>query len=134
MAKAKAKKTRKSPAVEPVLSAVPAKELRRNKSEEKRTRLAADLAMEVDALRVSLVEMLDRYRYKIDGDLVQLSAAARGEVPLDGKPSRLSASASGKMLTLIRKTEIKPKKGRAKDFQKLQDLVEELTEHLPSAK
>jgi hypothetical protein len=134
MAKVKAKKPKKSPRIESAFGDAPKKELRRSKNEEKRTRLAADLVMEVDALRVSLAEMLDRYRFKIDGDLLQLSAAARGEAPLDGKPSRLAASASEKMLNLIRKTELKPKKGRAKDFQRLQELVEELTEHLPAEK
>ena len=134
MAKVKAKKLKKSPRIESAFGDAPKKELRRSKNEEKRTRLAADLVMEVDALRVSLGEMLDRYRFKIDGDLLQLSAAARGDAPLDGKPSRLAASASEKMLNLIRKTELKPKKGRAKDFQRLEELVEELTEHLPDEK
>jgi hypothetical protein len=134
MAKTKAKKPKKGPRIETAYEDVPRKALRRSKNEEKRTRLAADVAMEVDALRVSLAEMLDRYRFKIDGDLQQVSAAARGEAPLDGRPSRLSASASEKMLTLIRKTELKPKKGRAKDFQRLEELVEELAEHVPDEK
>ena len=133
MAKVKVKKPAQKDVTEDAVTPEARKALRRSRNEEKRTRLQGDLAMEIDALRVSLAEMLDRYRFKIDGDLLQLSAAARGEVPLDGKPSRLPAAVTEKMLKSIRKAGIKPKKGRAKDFQRLQDLVEQLTDLLPAA-
>ena len=107
---------------------------RRSKTSERREQLSRDLAMEIDALRLALTEMLDRYRYKIDAELLQIGAAARGEAPLDGKATKLPLTATQKMLKLVRDLEIKPQKGRAKDFQKLQRLVNNLVDEMPPEK
>ena len=134
MAKPKTKKTESDEKVT-ALTPPPSKNSERgSKNSERRQQLGRELAVELDALRVALAEMLDRYRLKTDADLLQLSAAARGETPFDSKPQRLPLAVTQKMLKLVREVGIKPKKGRAKDFQRLQELVEELTEQLPAAK
>ena len=134
MAKVKAKKPAQQADTAPAMLPASKKDGRRTRNNERRAKLTADLAMEIDALRLALTEMMDRYRFKIEGELLQLAAAARGEAPLDGKAVRLQLAVTQKMLTSIRKTEIKPKKGRAKDFARFEDLVEDLTELLPEAK
>ena len=63
----------------------------------------------------------------------QLRTAANGETPFDAKPHKLPIAVTQKMLKLIRQVEIKPRKGRSKDFQRLQDLVDDLTKELPAA-
>jgi len=87
--------------------------------------------MELDALRGSLSEMVERYRFRIDADVVQLAAAARGEAPYDAKGRKLPALVTRKMLAHVRALEIEPTKGRAKDFRRLQSLMKDLTKLLP---
>jgi len=96
-----------------------------------KSQLGDELTMELDALRGSLSEMVERYRLRIDANVVQLAAAARGEAPYDGKGRKLPATVSRKMLAQVRALEIEPVKGRAKDFRRLQLLMKDLTKLLP---
>lgn len=101
---------------------------------EKRIRVGEELARELDGLRETLGEIVEGYRFKVEGQLAEIAAVARGTSRTDGDSSLLRASVAQKMLDSIRKTELKPKKGRAKDFQRLETLVDELTALLPAPK
>ncbi len=93
--------------------------------------IAQDLTLELEHLHHSLDEMVDRYRVRIGAQLVDLLQVAKGDDSLGEKPKALAAKPAKRMLDAIRGAELKPKKGRAKDFTRLQDLVAELTEALP---
>lgn len=135
MAKAKAKQPlNEEDGVTALTQPLSKKAGRTRKNDERRMQLGRELALEIDALRGALTEMLDGYRLKIDADLLQLSSAARGETPFDTKPHRLPLAATQKMLKRIREVQIKAKKGRPKDFQRLQRLVEDLNEQMPPEK
>lgn len=107
---------------------------RAEKRAEKRVRTGEELAQELDGLRETLAEMVEGYRFKVEGQLAELAAAARGASNAAGQPTLLRVSVAEKMLGSIRKTELKSKKGRAKDFQRLETLVEELAAFLPAPK
>jgi hypothetical protein len=89
---------------------------------------AQDLTLELEHLHHSLDEMVDRYRVRIGAQLVDLLQLVKGDATLGEKPKPLGVKATRRMLDAIRSAELKPKKGRAKDFTRLQDLVGALTE------
>ncbi len=93
--------------------------------------VAQDLTLELEHLHHTLDEMVDRYRVRIGAQLVDLLQIVKGDASLGEKPKALAAKPARRMLDAIRGAEIKPKKGRAKDFTRLQDLVGELTEEIP---
>lgn len=107
----------------------PANDERAAKTEEKRQKRAEELVVQIDGLRATLNEMIDRYRSRIEGDLSQVAAVARGE---NGK--RFSSASTEKMLEELQHLRLKPHKGRGKDFDRLQELVDDLVEHLPHDK
>jgi hypothetical protein len=93
----------------------------------RRRQLAREVVLEIEALRVSLRHAVEQYEVRLAGQMLALMRAlddGGGDTP----PSRVS----GAMLRAIRTTELKPRKGRAKDLVRLQDLVAELTELLPA--
>ena len=83
----------------------------------------AELKAEIDTLRTSVTEMVDRYKGKVDGDLALVSEL-NDQLPPD---------VADAMLKDIRALDIKAHKGRAKDFQRVQDLIDGLVEQLPAA-
>ena len=107
---------------------------RAQKRMERRRVVNEDLQLELATLRQTVDEMLDRYKIKLDAELVQLAEATSANGGLDEGKRRLPTATAEAMLKQIRDLEIKPAKGRAKDFQRVQDLVGELIEKLPSAK
>lgn len=108
---------------------------RAQKRLERRRVVNEDLQHELAALRQTVDEMLDRYKLKLDAELVQLSDATSTNGAFEeGKKRRLPIATAEAMLKQIRELEIKPAKGRAKDFQRIQNLVGELIEKLPAAK
>ena len=109
-------------------------EKRAEKRKEKRERAGEELAQELEGLRETLSDMVESYRLKVEGQLAEIAAAARGTTRFGGDSTALRLSVAEKMLGRIRKMELKPKKGRAKDFQRLETLVEELAALLPAAK
>ena len=104
------------------------------KRQERRRLVNEDLQMELTALRFTLNDIIERYKLKLDADLLQLSNAASGNVTLGESVTKLSVSVAEAMLKEIRALEIKPQKGRAKDLQRVQDLVADLIEKLPAEK
>lgn len=134
MSKAKTKKAPKLPTDEAAPANVGQENGRAEKRTEKRARVGEELAQELEGLRETLSEMVEGYRFKVEGQLAELAAAARGTTNTAGESAALRLSAAEKMLASIKKTELKPKKGRAKDFQRLESLVEELAALLPAPK
>lgn len=104
---------------------------RAQKRLERRRVLNEDLHLEIRTLRETVNEMLKRYQLKLDAELVQLAEAASGNGNRAGRP--LSIATAEAMLKQIRELDVKPAKGRAKDFQRVQDLVGDLIEQLPTA-
>lgn len=104
------------------------------KRQERRRLVNEDLQMELTALRFTLNDIIERYKLKLDAELLQLSNAASGNGTLGESVTKLSVSVAEAMLKEIRALEIKPQKGRAKDLQRVQDLVADLIEKLPAEK
>jgi hypothetical protein len=107
---------------------------RGRKRAERRRVVNEDLQLELATLRQNVDEMLARYKLKLDAELLQLADATSGNGTLDGGTGRLPIATAEAMLKQIRELEIKAVKGRAKDFQRVQDLVGNLIEQLPAAK
>lgn len=93
----------------------------------RRRQLAREAVLEIEALRVSLRHAVEQYEVRLAGQMLALMRALDGEAA-DTPPSRVSTA----VLRAIRGTELKPRKGRAKDLVRLQDLVAHLTELLPA--
>lgn len=106
---------------------------RTQKRLERRRVVNEDLQFELTTLRQTVSEMLNRYQLKLDAELVQLAEATTNGGADDGQ-HRLPITVAETMLKQIRGLEVKPAKGRAKDFQRVQELVGSLIEQLPSPK
>jgi len=111
-----------------------AKQARAQKRTERRRVVNEDLQMEISTLRQNLNEMLDRYRLKLDAELIRIADASSGNGNLGEATRHLSAGVAESMLKQIRSLDIKPQKGRAKDLQRVQELVGNLVEQLPAEK
>jgi hypothetical protein len=107
---------------------------RAQKRLERRRVLNEDLHLEIRTLRETVNEMLKRYQLKLDAELVQLAEATSGNGNRVETGRRLSIATAEAMLKQIRELDVKPAKGRAKDFQRVQDLVGDLIEQLPTAR
>lgn len=94
----------------------------RAKTESKKAKEMVDLSLEINALRLTLNELCERYRIKVDAALVELLATIRGG--REGQP--LTASVISEMLAVVRKVELKPRKARSKDFERLEKVVDDL--------
>lgn len=98
--------------------------------QKKRGQLALEVTSELRELRSTLDTMLEHYRLRLGGQIAELQQAFIGsEQEPKAKPP--SAKVTRAILTALREEEFKPKKGRGKDFVKLQRLVKELAEMLP---
>lgn len=115
-----------TPEVEP-------KAARAEKRSERRRVLNENLQLELTTLRQTLTEMIDRYKLKVDAELVQLVDATSGNGAAPA-PRQLPVGVAEAMLKEIRDLDIKAHKGRAKDFQRVQDLIGSLIERLPAEK
>jgi hypothetical protein len=104
-----------------------------HKRAERRRALNDDLRREIQALRETVAEMLGNFKLNVDAELAVLVAAVSGQNGQE-EGKWLSASTAEEMLEQIRELEIKPAKGRAKDLQRVQKLVDGLIEQLPSGK
>lgn len=132
------KKSKKTPEPDTVTlelgEAVAEENGRKQKRTDRRRVVNEDLQLEIATLRETVNEMLNRYKLKLDAELVQLAEAANGNGALDGTRRKLPIATAESMLKRIRSLEVKSGKGRAKDFQRVQDLVGDLIEQLPAEK
>ena len=93
---------------------------------------AEQLTAELDGLRASLNEMVDRYKLKLGAELIQIDEAVRGGPSYVGRAKPLPGRVTAAMLKRVKALDIKPHKGRAKDLVRVQDLVADLIELLPA--
>ena len=99
-------------------------------SASKRTELAAELTSELNTLRAALDEMSEHYRLRAGAQITELLQLVEGQSePVTRAP--LAASVLQPMIEQLKEVRLKPHKGRAKDFVRLQELLEELTDLLP---
>lgn len=94
----------------------------------RRIRLAQEVVLEIQALRPTLQEALREYERRMTGQITELLLHLQGDGPAPRVPA---ARTSAAMLQALRASDVKPRKGRAKDLVRLQELVAELTELLP---
>jgi hypothetical protein len=99
------------------------------KRRERNRELARELAMELTTLRSSLAEIVERFYVRVGGQYAELLGRLDpGAVELNAPPAEVSQI----MIDRIRKTALKPRKARAKDLFRLEELAHELEEMLPS--
>ena len=94
----------------------------------RRQELAREVVLEIHALRVALDDALQTFGARVQGNLAgaarRLEEAALGEseAPLP------SARALGGLLRDLRAVKLKPRKGRAKDLNRIDRVADELAE------
>ena len=94
--------------------------------------LARDVAAELNTLRATLDEMTEHFRLRAGAQISELLQTVEGDTTMDAKKTRLPASVLEQLLEQVQSVRIKPRKGRAKDFVRLQQLLEEMVAVLPA--
>lgn len=97
----------------------------------RRIETAQALVLEIQALRTAFQESLQQYELRMQGQFAEVLTHLQGGAALDERPHVPSTKTAAAMLHAIRTAELKPRKGRAKDLVRLQELVAHLTEMLP---
>ncbi|GEM_PF-2143730 len=95
---------------------------------DKRRTMAERLSRELEGVRSLLREALEQYDMRLNSRLASLQSVMRGEANVDEGRLLPSAKRMTSMLEDIRKLKVKPKKGRAKDLLRLEELVDSLQE------
>jgi hypothetical protein len=98
-------------------------------AKEKRIEVSRETIAELEGLRRTLEEISERYQLRVSGQFAELVSILEAGLNADDRTAPASATLAV-MLDRIHKTELKPRKGRAKDLVRLQDLAGELTEML----
>jgi hypothetical protein len=97
----------------------------------KQTRRAAlneDVAREIDALRAALDEMVRRYKLEVGGNLADLERRLLPDPGGgSGKRKQLPIRTAQQVLDAIRAVQLRPDRGRPKDFTRLKRLVREIS-------
>jgi hypothetical protein len=99
----------------------------RRRASNRRTEVNQEVAAELRALRAALDEMVDRYRLRVGGRLTDLILLLEGDASIGAAAKPLATRDAQAMLEELREASIKPAKGRAKDFRRLEALVEDLS-------
>lgn len=81
---------------------------------------------ELETLRGDFRAALDSYAIRLDAEISAIRAAVEKD-GMKAKPSSARMRDLRDMLTLMRKFQIKPEKGRRKDLKKIDSLVGDLT-------
>jgi len=81
---------------------------------------------EIDTLRAALQSAIEAYGNRLDGELasIQQSILAESEKKRIAQPKLRDMR---DILTVLRKSQFKPEKGRRKDIKKIDSLVGDLT-------
>jgi hypothetical protein len=93
--------------------------------------LRQSLVIELHTLRLQAQDAVEQYTLRVNAQLAEVLRLAEGEGTAGEKPRRLPAKLAAAMLARLRDVKLKPKKGRAKDLVRIQELVEELALQLP---
>jgi hypothetical protein len=80
---------------------------------------------EVDFLRGTLKEIVTAYTGRLEGEMTRVRAAASRSMNKKRLPAAQIRDARD-MLTLLRKLDVKPSKGRRRDLKRVETVVEEL--------
>ena len=99
--------------------------VRRRRASTRRADLNAELVTAANDLRASLREMIERYELRVGGQLAELIQRIEGDAAGGLPPRPLSTRHAQAMLEKLRAAPIKPRKGRAKDFRRLESLLKE---------
>jgi hypothetical protein len=102
-----------------------------SRTSHKRDELAKEVATELKALRASLDEMVEHYRLRAGAQIDELLQAVEGKPALAERAAVPASALSQSMLEVLKEARLKPRKGRAKDFARMQELLEELVALLP---
>jgi hypothetical protein len=97
---------------------------KRRRASTRRAELNAELIATARDLRAALREMLERYELRVGGQLADLIQRVEGDHAGGLTPRPLPARQAEAMLERMRAARLKPRKGRAKDFARLEALVE----------
>ena len=97
---------------------------KRRRASTRRTELNAELVATAHDLRNALREMMERYELRVGGQLADLIQRVEGDRAGGLAPRPLPARQAEAMLERMRAARLKPRKGRAKDFARLEALVE----------
>ena len=92
----------------------------------RRTELNARALQELASLRNSMDEMIERYAIRTGGQLSELMQQISGDETLGQDARPLTVKSAEAALAAIKGAGIKPRKGRGKDFVRLQRLVRKL--------
>jgi hypothetical protein len=95
----------------------------------KRAELTDQLRYELRELRNILDELLEHYRLRVAGQIAELEQSLTETAEPAAKLP--SVKVVNHMLSRLHDQSFKPKKGRAKDLEKLQQMVKEMAEMLP---
>jgi len=128
--KAKADVGKSVPVKKPAVSKLPKKP--KPNGAQRRQEKTMQVIVELERLRADLDAMAEAYRLRVGGRVAELLRYVHGDPALAQKPKPFTIRAADEMLAAVRKAELKPKKGRAKDFVRMQELVAELSEITPS--
>lgn len=92
---------------------------------------AKSLVTDLTQLRRTLRTTGQAYLRRLDQELQEIEAWAKGR---SGHPHKSEVRDLGDMLTLVRKLDLKPQKGRRKDLKKIDSTIGELRELLDQSK
>ena len=97
----------------------------------KRTELANEVALELESLRHALDEMTEHYRLRIAAQIGELMQTVKGNETSGEKSKLPPARTLQPMLHQLRSANLKPRKGRPKDFRRVEKLLDELVALTP---
>jgi hypothetical protein len=92
----------------------------------RRAELNARVVAELDTLRDTIDQLLERYRIRVVGRISELQQSIQGDDVLGQKPRPLTVKEAEAVLGLLNETGLKPKKGRGKDLERVQRLTRKL--------
>ena len=113
-------------ATKPIVYPMPARN-----GHKKRDQTTQELLLQLKELRVNVDEVAEQFRLRVSGQLAEIARAVEGRDLLP-KQKRLSAKAAAQMLAEVQQLSLKPRKGRAKDLVRLQELAKKLSALLPA--
>lgn len=92
----------------------------------RRAAAARELTQELEVMRRALHEMTQRYQLRVGGQIEDLMEILNGDAALDQPPRLPTLKRIAALEQVLADLKIKPKKGRARDFHRLEKTVASL--------